>query len=263
MSLKVQDFVDFFADYAPQELAEDWDNVGLLLGDASQCVRRVLTCLTLTPDVAREAVAEQVNLVVTHHPILFRPIQRLCADDPQGAMLLELARANVSVYSPHTAFDSALTGVNQQLAELLQLSDILPIRPCDGSGHSGSGRWGVLPQSMTLLEFSSLVRTRLNAPQLAYTGEPTQPVLTVGIACGAAAEFMRDARQLECDVLLTGEARFHASLEARTLGIGLVIAGHYQTERPAIENLACHLREQFTLEACWASRAELDPVSWV
>ncbi len=270
-----QEFIRYLSDLAPLSLAEEWDNVGLLMGNSQRNVQRVLTCLTLTADVAAEAVRERVDLIVTHHPILFRPIQRLTADDSQGRMLLELARAEVLVYSPHTAFDSALTGVNQQLAELFGLTEILPLRPTmaaaeelqqpysQSAGGTGTGRFGRLETAVSLEEFARQVRAALNAPQLAYVGEGARRVATVGCACGAAAEMLRDAWRLGCDVLVTGEARFHACLEARALGIGLIVAGHYQTERPAIENLVFQIKEVFPKIDVWASRIESDPVSWL
>jgi dinuclear metal center YbgI/SA1388 family protein len=114
---------------APPPLAASWDNVGLLLGDPSAAADRVLTCLTLTPDVADEAVADGFHLIVTHHPILFRGAKRLTADTPEGRVVLELARAGVAVYSPHTAFDDAPGGINDQLATILGLTAVRPIRP--------------------------------------------------------------------------------------------------------------------------------------
>src|SRR5215204_4410218 len=106
----VCEFLDVFA---PPILAAEWDNVGLLVGDRSQRVERVLTCLTITPAVAGEAIRERADLIVTHHPLPFRPLKRLTADDPTGRLLLDLIRAGVAVHSPHTAFDSAAAGINQ------------------------------------------------------------------------------------------------------------------------------------------------------
>jgi dinuclear metal center YbgI/SA1388 family protein len=121
--------VEFLERLAPPALAADWDNVGLLLGERSAEVRRLMTCLTVTPDSAAEAVAEGVSLIVTHHPILFRAVKRLTDSTPEGRMLLSLARAGVAVYSPHTAFDDASDGVNALLARQLGLVSVGPLRP--------------------------------------------------------------------------------------------------------------------------------------
>src|SRR5438105_4624239 len=115
--LTVGDVVNVMERVAPPGLAAEWDNTGLLLGERTKTVARVLTCLTLTHEVAAEAAAEKAELIVTHHPILFRGVKRLTDDTPEGRMILELVRANVAVYSPHTAFDNTSGGINEILAD--------------------------------------------------------------------------------------------------------------------------------------------------
>src|SRR5438105_2090147 len=121
----VGDIVEYLDQFAPPFLAADWDNVGLLLGDRSASVQRIMTCLTVTPEVAQEAVESETHLVITHHPILFRPIQRLTTDTPEGRMLLSLIQASVAVFSPHTAFDNTAGGINDALAKRLGLIDVV------------------------------------------------------------------------------------------------------------------------------------------
>jgi dinuclear metal center YbgI/SA1388 family protein len=130
--LSVARLVDFLEQFAPPELAGDWDNVGLLLGDRDQPVQRVLTCLTVTPDTAAEAVESGSQLLVTHHPVLFRPVKRLTTATPEGRMLLALVRAGVAVYSPHTAVDNTPGGINDALARRLGLGAVTPLRRRDG-----------------------------------------------------------------------------------------------------------------------------------
>src|SRR5437899_9691223 len=128
----VADIIEYLNQFAPSHLAADWDNVGLLLGDRETRCERVMTCLTLTPDVAQEAIQANVRLIVTHHPILFRSVQRLTADTPEGRMLLSLIQAGVAVYSPHTAFDNTAGGINDALARRLDLIDVVPLRRREG-----------------------------------------------------------------------------------------------------------------------------------
>src|SRR5262245_9330211 len=113
----VAEIADYLNDFAPTRTAEEWDNVGLILGDQAAVVAKSLTCLTVTPEVIAEAVRDGVNLIVTHHPMLFRPVQRLTSDNVEGRMLLALLRSNVAVYSPHTAFDNCRGGINDMLAQ--------------------------------------------------------------------------------------------------------------------------------------------------
>jgi dinuclear metal center YbgI/SA1388 family protein len=178
-------------------------------------------------------------------------------------MLWQLIRQNIAVYSAHTAYDSSARGVNQQLAEMFGLEAIQPLIPAPADPAVGTGRCGLLPSTVTLHEFAGQVKRLLKAPQLHYAGRGDQPVQKVAVACGAAGQFAAAAARQGCDVFVTGEARFHGSLEAETLGIGLIVAGHYQTERPAVEQLATQLAAIFPGLSTSASSADLDPLHWV
>jgi dinuclear metal center YbgI/SA1388 family protein len=351
---------------APPAWSESWDNTGLLLGRRTGDVSRVLTCLTLSSDVAAEAVAAGVQLVVTHHPLMFKPVQRITSDTLEGRTMLSLLEAGVAVYSPHTAWDNAPLGINHQLAELCQLQDITPLRPLPGGsqyklvtfvprdslervqralwdagcgvigdyrncsfvlhgtgtflggdstqpavgeagrlehvdearldvvcpverleaavaalraahpyeepafdayplhtlpGDGGAGRCGRLPQPTTLNELARTIRERLPARSLQVAGDPALKIERVGIACGAAAEFWKDARRAGCEALLTGEARFHTALECRDSGFGLIVAGHYATERHGMERLASLLAERCPDITVMASTVERDPLT--
>jgi dinuclear metal center YbgI/SA1388 family protein len=130
--IAVANLMEYLEQFAPSELAADWDNVGLLLGDPAAEVHRIMTCLTVTPESAAEAVEAGAELIVTHHPVLFRPIQRLTTASPQARILLELIQAGVAVYSPHTAFDNTVGGINEILAGCLELVDLQPLRRREG-----------------------------------------------------------------------------------------------------------------------------------
>jgi dinuclear metal center YbgI/SA1388 family protein len=133
--LTVATVIDFLEQFAPPDLAADWDNVGLLLGDRAAAAQRVMTCLTVTPQTAAEAVESAAQLVVTHHPILFRAVKRLTTGTPEGRMLLALIQAGVSVYSPHTALDNTCGGINDALAGKLNLAGVAPLRRREGTGQ--------------------------------------------------------------------------------------------------------------------------------
>jgi dinuclear metal center YbgI/SA1388 family protein len=123
----------FLDRFAPPALAAEWDNVGLLLGDGAAEVRRLLTCLTVTPAVVAEAVEERADLIVSHHPIFFRGAKRLSTESPDGRLVWPLARSGVAVYSPHTAFDNTVGGINDILARRLGLIEVEPLRKQDSA----------------------------------------------------------------------------------------------------------------------------------
>lgn len=258
----VADIADFLERFAPSHLAEEWDNVGLLVGRLDRPAERIMTCLTLTPESVAEAVAEQANLVVAHHPLPFRPLKRLTPESVEGRLLLELIEARIAVYSPHTAFDSTVRGINQRLAEGLGLEAIGPLVESANDPAIGTGRLGRLAKPMLLADFAERVGEFLAIKPIQFVGPRHRTVSVVAVVCGSAGSLLGAARDRGCDCFVTGEARFHTCLEAEATGVALVLAGHYATERFAVEALAEVLGEQFPGTTVWASCRERDPAEW-
>ena len=121
----IESIANYLESLAPATLAEEWDNVGLLVGARQAPVERLMTCLTITEDTVAEAIDQEADLIVAHHPLPFKPLKRLTRDTPEGRYLLDLLSKNIAIYSAHTAFDSAASGINQRLAERSGLSQIL------------------------------------------------------------------------------------------------------------------------------------------
>jgi dinuclear metal center YbgI/SA1388 family protein len=252
---------DFLNQFAPRELAEDWDNVGLLVGDSAASIERVMTCLTITPPVVAEAVERKAGLIVSHHPLPFRPVRRITADTTVGRMLLDLISARVAVYSPHTAFDSAAGGINQQLAEGLGLTEIAPLKPFEEEG--GSGRLGRFAEAATVARAAARLKDFLSIERLQIAGPRDRPVSRAAVACGAAGSFLEDAIAAGCDLFVTGETSFHTCLEADARGVTLLLISHYASERFAVVQLAERLATEFPSLAIWASERDKNPLAWV
>jgi dinuclear metal center YbgI/SA1388 family protein len=260
----VEDFCDFLEACAPSRLAASWDNVGLLVGRRERSAGRVMTCLTITPESVDEAIQDQVDLVVTHHPLPFRSLKRITSESVVGALLLQLIENRTAVYSAHTAFDSSQAGINQQLAEGLGLKNIAPLeRLDDAAAELGWGRQGDCRAGATLASWMQDVKKFLNIDRLRYVGESDAPLSRVAVACGSGGELVDRAIRANCDALLTGEASFHTCLTARANSMALVLPGHYASERFALETLARLLQAEFSDAEVWASRRESDPLDWV
>ena len=257
----VNSITTFLDRFAPSRLAEDWDNVGLLVGDGQQPLDRVMTCLTVTPASAAEAIEHRAQLIVAHHPMPFRPQRRLTRDTTVGRLLLDLISAGVAVYSPHTAFDSASEGINQRLAVGLKLRGIGPLIPHPEG--QGSGRYGWLEEPLRLADLAEQLKQFLAIERLQMVGDLQQVVRSVAVACGAAGEFLTAACEHGCDAMVLGETQFHTCLEAEAQGVSLLLPGHFASERFALECLADVLREEFPTLEIWASRQERDPLAWI
>jgi dinuclear metal center YbgI/SA1388 family protein len=251
----------FLERLAPPALAESWDNVGLLVGDRTWHVQRIMTCLTITPASAAEAIEHKADVVVTHHPLPFHPLRQVTAQSPTGRLLLDLITAGIAVYSAHTAFDSAPEGINHCWAKGLNLRGVAPLVR-DATGRA-SGRWGWLVEPISLRELAGRVKDFLSASYVQLVGRADHPVRSIGVACGAGGEFLEAAHRHGCDVLITGEARFHTCLEADALGMGMILTGHYASERFALDYLAGALAQRFHDLNVWASRQEHDPIQWI
>lgn len=220
-----------------------------------------MTALTLTEDVADEAIETGCEFVLAHHPVLFRGAKSLTADTAEGVTLLKLIRAGIAVYSPHTRFDSAAAGINALLASRLGLKEVAPMRPLDDDPAIGGGRFGLTASPTTVDEFAGRVAEVCQVSGL-HTVHGGRPVSKVAIACGAAGEFLEDAIRLGCDAFVVGEVRFHTALEARAAGVSLFVPGHYASERPAVEWLAEELNREFDDVEWFASQVESDPLMW-
>ncbi len=262
--IPLTEICSFLEAFAPSRLAEEWDNVGLLVGDRGRQVTRVMTCLTITPASAAEAVEQRADLIVTHHPLPFRPLKRLTNESLPGRLLLQLLAANIAIHSPHTAFDSASQGINQRLAEGLGLTSIQPLLPRVGDvDNLGSGRFGSLPTAQLLANVAQQVATFLRVRGLHQVGSSDQTIRSVAVACGSAGSFLEPARRAGCDLLVTGETSFHTCLEAEADNIALLLPGHFASERFAVEALAEVLSQQFPTLTIWPSQQEQDPLVWV
>ena len=242
----VKDILAYIETLAPRSMKEDWDNVGLLCGSASQPVHKILVALDPFESVCREAAAIGADLIVTHHPLIFSAPKAITDDTGLGRSILLLAKAGISAINAHTNLDCAPGGVNDVLAQTLGLQDVAVIAP---SGMDDQGRpWGLLRQGTVtpqpLEQFLATVKKTLNCPGLRYAdgGKPVARVAVGGGACGS--EFM-EAVKAGCDTFVTADVKYNQFWEAAELGLNLIDAGHFHTENPVCPVLTEKLQAAF------------------
>lgn len=226
---------------APRELTMEWDNVGHLLGDPNQEVHRCLVALDATIETAEEAISRDCQLLVTHHPIMnckWMQVQSIRDDTPQGTLLARLLRANVSVISMHTNLDAAKGGVNDVLAETLQIVDPGPFN------EEQVGRCGRLKEPMELTDFVRFVCRTLHCNGVRYA-DAGKAVYQVAVGGGACGDFEDAAIYAGCDTFVTSDLSYHQFLDARGKGINLIDAGHFPTEDPICAKLVSYLTARF------------------
>lgn len=343
---KISDLIGIINKIAPPRLAEEWDNPGLQVGNPTAPVERILVALDPTPAAIRTAIESSCQLLLTHHPLIFKPLKRISAGDPTGSLVFQAIRNDLAVFSLHTNYDIAAGGLNDVLAALLGLAETRPLkmtseeelvklavfvpkgheegvmtalfrfgtpvgaydecsfrgegtgtfRPLAGAkpfiGQVGTresvaesrlevllrkadlaaavkalcaahpyeepafdcypllnrgetlglGRIGRLADAVSLGAFASLVKERLKATSLRIVGDPDRPVRKVALCSGSGASLLREASWQGADVLVTGDVKYHEARDAEALGVALVDAGHFATERIMAEAVADRLR---------------------
>lgn len=228
MPVTVGDIYCVLDSMVPFALAEEWDNAGLLAGSREQTVSTVLCALDLNEMVIDEAIRRGADLIVTHHPILFRGRKNLCEDDAEGRMLCRLVRSNIALIAAHTNFDNASPGVNDALAQRLELEEI----ECGENGM----RVGISACN-TLAALRDFVSNALKAPVRCY-GEGEREVHRIAVLGGAGGDFWQQAKSAGADVYITGEIAHHKAWDAYQSGMCVLEAGHAATELPAVKMLA-------------------------
>ena len=233
MSVTVGDIAGLCGRIAPYTDAEEWDNVGLLAGRDDAPVDTVLCALDLTEAVVDEAVARGAQMIVTHHPILFRGRKNLREDDAEGRMLCRLVRANLAMVAMHTNYDNAKPGVNDALAAALGLHDVEDIDCALRQGQTDIPAFGA---------FADFAEQALGGPIRRY-GDLNAPVRRVSVLGGAGGDYLSMALECGTDVFVTGEVSYHRATDAVDNGMCVLEAGHAATERPGILALSLALQK--------------------
>ncbi len=230
--MKCSEFIKRLEKFAPVELAETWDNPGLIVGDTKQEIKKALVALDATLEVIDEAISLGADIIVTHHPMLFGAVKKITDETPAGIKIMKLIKNNISHYAMHTNLDIAFGGTNDRLAEIIGLKDIEILRAsCEQDGkENGLGRIGILENETGFFEFSQMVKTALGLDSMRVVGNLERTVKKIALCTGSGFEFMEDAVKKGADVYITADLRYHESQKAIEKGICLIDATHYASE---------------------------------
>ena len=240
---KILEIIDGFA---PFDTAMSWDNAGLLIGKKENEVTGILCALDATPEVAREAKTLGAQLLVTHHPVMFRPIQRLDEENPEAETICELIRNGVSLIAAHTNFDAARGGVDEAFAKKIcnavgadiESIEIMEKSPLDAS--CGTGRIYSLNEKSTALTVAKGLETAFGAGALVAL--PEKEVSRVASVCGSGGDYWDMALKMGADLIITGESSYHKALDGAKMGISTIVLGHDVSEAHAPGVLADYLQ---------------------
>jgi len=244
MDVKMNQIMEAIEKLAPLHIAEEWDNVGLLIGWREKYVSKVLIALDLLDAVVDEAVEMGADAVITHHPAILRPINRITDETALGRRLMYLIEGNICLYAAHTNLDATDGGINDILFDIFGLLNKELI--CETKSGVFVGRAGVLPAPMTLAGFALTVKNHLGLQIATYCGDGNATVSKVGVIGGSAANegFFAGAIASGCDTFVTSDIKLHAAQAALDMGLNLVDATHYGSEVVFAERLAEYLRQR-------------------
>lgn len=240
--IKVKDISDYINSIAPYNTKCDWDNCGLLIGDKESIVNKIGFALDLTREVLEDAVRNGVDLIVTHHPVIFRPQKSFI----KGNLAFDLAVSGISAISAHTCFDCAEGGVNDVLCQLLDIKN--PEGVPDEECPVPLARIGDI-EPMKSCDFARKVAEVLGTTCRVADGENLVKRVAV---CGGAGtdDFVFTSASMGADAVITGEIKHHIFLTAKEMGITAIQAGHFETENPAVSALMKYIKEEFKDVEC-------------
>lgn len=245
MTVRVKDILSCLNLEAPFKSAEPWDNVGLLVGNPNQEVTAILAGLDPTNTLIDEALRLGANTIITHHPVIFKPLQALDTSTPEGRLLEKAITHRLAVIGFHTNFDSAPTGVSTILAEMLGLSNLSPLIPTPEKtpADAGLGRLGSYRPPISSAEFLKRVLDVIGQDSVQMAGTLPEMVTTVAVCGGSGSEFAVQAQGLGADVFLTAEIKHHTAIWAIENDFCVIDGTHYGTEKPAVSFLVKILTE--------------------
>lgn len=257
--IPLHDIADAIERFAPLGLQESYDNAGLQVGDRDMSVAGVLLCLDATEDIIEEAVKRGCNLIVTHHPLIFKGLKQLTGRTATERIVADAIKNGIAIYSAHTNLDSTFEGVSYEMAHRLDLRDVTPLCPNSGNPTTGLGVVGSVKPTPTL-EFLRKVKEVFHVKHLRYSEEACRLVVRrVALCGGAGGSMIADAVNAGADVYVTGDLKYH---DFTTYASDIVLAdiGHFESELCSLKIFSRILRENFPGLPVLTAETETNPI---
>lgn len=256
---KVREIAEVIEEFAPKCLQESYDNAGLQVGDPDATVAAVLLCLDVTEDVLEEAKERECNLIVSHHPLIFRGLKSLTGADLTQRLVLKALKMNIAVYSAHTNLDSVWDGVSHEMARRLDIKNLEVLEPQPQNSKAGLGVVGDI-SPLPKIEFLRKIKNTFKVNALRYSAQsPGVVVRRVAVCGGAGASLISSAIRAKADILVTGDVKYH---DFTSFGQEIIIAdiGHYESELCSRDILSRVIRDKFPDLTIYFSETESNPI---
>lgn len=259
-TLRLKDLLRTLEEWAPLSRQENYDNAGLILGRCGSEIDRALICFDLTPEVVDEAVEKNAQLIISHHPAIFRGVKKIDPDSRLGYMLRLSLQHDIAWYAMHTNLDNTPTGVNVFLAEKLAMTQTCPLVPTDNDPQVGAGLIGVLPAPLQEKALLEKLKELTGVHCIRHSGFTGRQIRTLALCGGSGGGFIGAAVARKADVYITGDLKYHDFTDA-VPDTWLVDIGHFESEQFVKELIYEYITEKFPNFAAHISERSVNPVS--
>ncbi|MBR3286934.1 MAG: Nif3-like dinuclear metal center hexameric protein [Bacteroidales bacterium] len=257
----IKDIVEALTAFAPVSWQESYDNCGLQVGRPDRPASGALLTVDVNEEVVAEAIFRNVNLIVSHHPLIFKGLRHLCSATPTERAVELAIRHDIAICACHTNMDKAPHGVSYKMAEKLGLQDITTLLP-EEQPTVGLGVMGTMPEACEPSAFAALLKKTFSVPTVRCTAPPETPVRRVALCGGAGGDAWRTAAELGCDAYVSADVKYHVFMDAAP-SIWLIDIGHYESEQFTKEIFYAIITEKFPNFAVHFSEVNTNPINYL
>ncbi len=239
-----KDIINFLEEKYPRSNAEEWDNVGLLVGNNKKDVKKIQLSIDATEKAVDYAAQNNVDMIVTHHPLIFKPLKSIVMSELSGRKIIKLIENGLNLYSIHTNLDSSKDGLNDYILELLEVKKYKIIDINANDETAGIGRMYTLEEKITILEYADFIKTKMEIKNVrVISNDLKSEVKKIALINGSGMSYWRKVKSLGADLFITGDIGYHDALDAKESGLHLIDIGHFESENCFSELLKKNLEE--------------------
>lgn len=239
-----KDIINFLEEKYPRSNAEEWDNVGLLVGNNKKDVKKIQLSIDATEKAVDYAAQNNVDMIVTHHPLIFKPLKSIVMSELSGRKIIKLIENGLNLYSIHTNLDSSKDGLNDYILELLEVKKYKIIDINANDETAGIGRMYTLEEKITILEYVDFIKTKMKIKNVrVISNDLKSEVKKIALINGSGMSYWRKVKSLGADLFITGDISYHDALDAKESGLHLIDIGHFESENCFSELLKKNLEE--------------------
>ena len=239
-----KDIINFLEEKYPRSNAEEWDNVGLLVGNNKKDVKKIQLSIDATEKAVDYAAQNNVDMIVTHHPLIFKPLKSIVMSELSGRKIIKLIENGLNLYSIHTNLDSSKDGLNDYILELLEVKKYKIVDINANDETAGIGRMYTLEEKITILEYADFIKTKMKIKNVrVISNDLKSKVKKIALINGSGMSYWRKVKSLGADLFITGDIGYHDALDAKESGLHLIDIGHFESENCFSELLKKNLEE--------------------